>query len=58
MKDLIPLTEPEVRRLLIQIAWPRMSFTEKILAWSVWRRRHQASARQCHYRKRSPKAQL
>ena len=56
---LIPLTEPEVRRLLIQIVWPRMHFTERVLAWSRWRREHQAYARACHYRKRASRnAQL
>jgi hypothetical protein len=58
MEALIPLTEPEIRRLLIQIIWPRLNFTEKILAWSDWRRRHQAIAQRCHYRKRNAKAQL
>ena len=47
---LIPLTEPEVRRLLIQIVWPRLHFTERVLAWSRWRRIHQAHAKACHYR--------
>src|ERR1700691_4754731 len=50
---LIPLTEPEVRRLLIQIVWPRLHLTERVLAWSRWRRTHQAHARACHYRTRA-----
>jgi len=51
--DLIPLTEPEVRRLLIAIVWPRLTTIEQALTWSTWRRRHQATAQRCHYRKRA-----
>ena len=53
--DLIPFTEPEVRRLLIQIAWPRMNEDERTLMWSGWRRRHQAIAKRCHYKTRKRK---
>lgn len=56
--ELIPLTEPEVRRLLIRIVWPRLNQDERILMWSTWRRRHQAIARQCHYKTRKRNAQL
>jgi len=49
---LIPLTEPEIRRLLLAVAWPRLTEVEKALVWSDWRRRHQATARRCHYKKR------
>ena len=45
---LIPLTRNEIRRLLTglsrQLAAPGMQ-----LHWSRWRRRHQATARACHY---------
>jgi hypothetical protein len=52
--DLVPLTEPEVRRLMLAVAWPLLNDAERALAWSHWRRRHQATARRCHYRARSP----
>lgn len=49
---LIPLTVPEVRRLLWRLLWPLALAPPLVLAWSVWRRRHQATARRCHYRRR------
>ena len=49
---LIPLTRNEIRRLFTglgqQLAAPAMQ-----LHWSRWRRRHQATARACHYRRRT-----
>jgi SRSO17 transposase len=49
--QLIPLTRNEIRRLFTglgqQPATPR-----KQLHWSRWRRRHQATAQACHYRRR------
>jgi len=53
-QDLIPITEPEVRRLLFAIVWPRLTNVQKTLAWSAWRRRHQDTAKRCHYRARTP----
>lgn len=49
----MPLTEPEVRRLLVAIVWPRLCHAEKALLWSQWRRHHQAVAQRCHYRARA-----
>src|SRR6266508_716871 len=49
---LIPLTVPEVRRLIMRVAWPHLTPAERVLAWSSWRRHHQAVAQACHYRKR------
>jgi len=49
---LIPLTVPEVRRLLWHLVWRRLPPPGEVLAWSRWRRRHQALARRCHYRRR------
>ena len=49
---LIPLTVPEVRRLLWRLLWPLALPPPAVLAWSLWRRRHQALARRCHYRRR------
>jgi len=49
---LIPLTRHEIRRLFSgldqQLPTPRVQ-----LHWSGWRRRHQATARACHYRRRA-----
>jgi SRSO17 transposase len=49
---LIPLTRNEIRRLFTglrqQLPSPRTQ-----LHWSRWRRRHQATARTCHYRRRA-----
>ena len=49
---LIPLTRHEIRRLFTgldqQPPTPRSQ-----LHWSRWRRRHQATARTCHYRRRA-----
>jgi hypothetical protein len=50
--DLIPLTVPEVRRLLWRLLWRQLPPPGAVLAWSRWRRRHQATARRCHYRRR------
>jgi SRSO17 transposase len=52
--QLIPLTRNEIRRLFTglrqQLPAPAMQ-----LHWSRWRRRHQATARASHYRRRTPK---
>ena len=40
---------------MLAIAWPALADAERALAWSAWRRRHQAAARRCHYRAREPK---
>ena len=50
--ELIPLTVPAVRRLLWRLGWQTLPPPEFVLAWSRWRRRHQAQARRCHYRRR------
>ncbi len=51
-EDLLPLTVPEVRRLLYLLAVARAPREEEVLAWSSWRRRHQLRAKRCHYRRR------
>jgi hypothetical protein len=49
---LIELTVNEFRRLFdAALLSQRPSFT-RLLAWSTWRRRHQARARDSHYRQR------
>ena len=51
-EELLPLTVPEVRRLLRLLMGPAAPEPRRSLAWSVWRRRHQARAKRCHYRRR------
>jgi hypothetical protein len=45
---LVPLTVPEVRRLLVALVWTTPVEPGFVLAWSCWRRRHQARARRAH----------
>ncbi len=52
MEGLIPLTVPEVRRLIYRLVWMSVPPVDLILAWSRWRRRHQARAKHCHYQRR------
>jgi SRSO17 transposase len=50
-RELIPLTRNEIRRLFTSLrAAP--SPVRHQLHWSHWRRRHQATARRCHYQRR------
>ncbi|MEY9988297.1 hypothetical protein ABIE67_000329 [Streptomyces sp. V4I8] len=53
--DLAPLTVAEIRRLLAtgRPTLTRLRRTRHALNWSRWRRRHQANARRCHYRRRT-----
>ena len=52
MAELIPLTVPEVRRLLCRLLWQRRGSAELTVGWSRWRRRHQARALRSHYKRR------
>ncbi len=60
--ELIPLTVSEVRLLLCRLLWLPRGSPALTIQWSGWRRRHQARARQCHYKRRflrlSPQARL
>lgn len=47
----IDLTVPELRHLLGALLIP-LTTLNKLLAWSTWRRLHQATARRSHYRRR------
>ena len=49
---LIPLTRHEIRRLLTGLS-RRLAAPAAQLHWSRWRRRNQATARNCHYRRRA-----
>ncbi|WP_425465293.1 IS701 family transposase [Nonomuraea diastatica] len=51
--DGIPLTLPEIRRLLAALVLIRHRSITDVLRWSHWRRRHQATARHYHYQRRS-----
>ena len=53
---LVPLTVPEVRRLLWQVVWAQAPDVRAALAWSDWRRRHQQRARFCHWITRTTRA--
>ncbi len=49
--ELIPLTRNEIRRLFAGL-FHQPSPVRHQLHWSRWRRRHQATARRCHYQRR------
>jgi hypothetical protein len=55
--ELLPLTLPEVRRLLFALVWPPPR-VEQVVRWSAWRRRHQARAKQAHIKRRRLNAQV
>jgi hypothetical protein len=48
----IPLSVQEIRRLLWRVGLARPQTAHQILAWSHWRRRHQASAKHDHDKRR------
>ena len=50
---LIPLTCNEVQHLFAALVPARVTDTSHRLRWSAWRRRHQARARACHYRRQA-----
>jgi hypothetical protein len=50
---LIAMTVNEFRRLFDAIQLATSPTLDSLLAWSHWRRRHQAQARDCHYRRRA-----
>jgi SRSO17 transposase len=52
-QGLIPFTLNEIRRLFDKLILARTATEDTIWAWSLWRRKHQATARTCHYRRRS-----
>ena len=49
---LLPLTSHEIRRLFTGLS-QQPPAPAALLHWSRWRRRHQATARACHYRRRA-----
>src|SRR5829696_2588159 len=48
----VPLTVPELRRLLVRLVWAAAYPPGRVLAWSRWRRRHQKRAQDCHRQRR------
>ena len=55
--DKVPLTIQEIRTLLARIVLTIDRSINFVLAWSNWRRWHQAIARRCHVRKAIAKIQ-
>ena len=51
--SLIPFTLNEIRRLFDKLVLTWTATRDHIWAWSLWRRKHQATARTHHYRRRS-----
>ena len=51
LENLLPLTLPEVRRLLYSLLLAKLPEEGAVLCWSRWRRRHQLRARRCHHRR-------
>jgi hypothetical protein len=51
-QGLIPITVNELRRLFDALLLRPNHSPERLHQWSIWRRRHQARARACHYRSR------
>ncbi|MFF4747713.1 hypothetical protein [Streptomyces sp. NPDC001268] len=49
----ISLTVPEIRHLLTAVFSPPAVTAARVLQWPIWRRRHQATVRRSHYRRRS-----
>jgi hypothetical protein len=52
LPDPVPLAVPEARHLLAALLFPRPSSVTLVVAWSLWRRRHQGWARFFHTRHR------
>ena len=49
---MIRLSVAEIRKLVWRLVWAVQPLIATVLGWSVWRRRHQALARTCHYQRR------
>jgi hypothetical protein len=55
---LVTLTVPELRRLLVRLVWRPAADSSFTLGWSIWRRRHQATARRVHHQQQRRKLRL
>ena len=49
----IPSTVPEVLRVIGQLFWHQVITPAHTLAWSCFRRHHQAVAQACHYQRQA-----
>ena len=49
----VPLSVREIRRLFWRLVLATQQRIERILAWSTWRRGHQAIAKYWHYKRRA-----
>jgi hypothetical protein len=49
---MVPLSVPEIRRLFYSLVGSSPLSVPFRLAWSFFRRTHQAIARRCHYKRR------
>jgi hypothetical protein len=49
---MVPLSVPEIRRLFYYLVGSSPLSARFRLAWSFFRRTHQAIARRCHYKRR------
>lgn len=56
--ELVPLSVAEVRRLFRHVLLGTPAPVDHVLGWSRWRRRHQARARDFHYRTRARRKQM
>jgi len=56
--ELIATTVNELRRLFDALLLGKTATLEHILKWSIWRRKHQATARRSHYKRRSEAIRL
>ena len=52
LRGLLPLSVAEIRHLLWTLLWKTTALPEVVLAWSLWRRRHQFRAKRAHYQRR------
>jgi hypothetical protein len=55
---LVALCVAELRRLLACLVWRPPVDPAFTLGWSLWRRRHQATARRTHYQQQGRKLRL
>ena len=46
---------PEIRRVIARFQMTAGVCLEDILAWSLWRRLHQAVAKACHWKRQAAK---
>ncbi|MEV7325289.1 hypothetical protein [Streptomyces sp. NPDC093970] len=52
-RDPITLTVTEIRHLLVAVFTSPTVTAARLLHWPTWRRRHQATARRSHHRRRT-----